>query len=75
MADADDREERHVRALADSLRKAIEHGPRDDQLNEITRAALGVEPSPGDESSAGSPREDASQDNATSQVGETTDPG
>ncbi len=42
MAEAGDREERHVRALADSLRRAIEQGAPDERLNQLTRAALGA---------------------------------
>lgn len=42
MAEAGDREECHVRALAESLRKAIEQGVPDERLNQLTRAALGA---------------------------------
>jgi hypothetical protein len=42
LAEAGDREERHVRALADSLRKAIAQGAPDERLNQLTRAAMGA---------------------------------
>ena len=42
LAEAGDREERHVRALAESLRKAIEQGASDERLNQLTRAAMGA---------------------------------
>jgi hypothetical protein len=42
LAEAGDREERHIRALAESLRKAIEQGAPDERLNQLTRAAMGA---------------------------------
>ena len=40
-ADADDRDERRVRALAQRLRAAIEQGVSRDRLRGLTEAALG----------------------------------
>jgi hypothetical protein len=51
VAEDGDREERHVRALAKSLRKAIEQVPSEEGLNQITRAAMGVQPTGADQSS------------------------
>jgi hypothetical protein len=48
LAEADDRDERRVRALARSLRTAIEQGTTKDRLGGLTRAALGFD-QPGDE--------------------------
>lgn len=42
LAEAGDREERHVRALAESLRKAIEQGAAVERLEQLTRAAMGA---------------------------------
>lgn len=45
LAETGDREERHVLALAESLRKAVEQGAPDGALNQLTRAAMGAEAS------------------------------
>jgi hypothetical protein len=43
LAEADDRDERRVRALAQRLRTAIEQGASTDRLGGLTRAALGFQ--------------------------------
>jgi hypothetical protein len=43
LAEADDRDERRVRALSQRLSTAIEQGATSDRLQGLTRAAFGID--------------------------------
>ena len=64
VAEDDDRDERHVQAMAESLRRALVAGSPDEALEELTRAALGDEPSapPDDKAPSGEPAADPAPD-------------
>jgi hypothetical protein len=40
---SDDRDERHVEALAETIRRGIESGSDDEDIEQLARAALGDE--------------------------------